>query len=70
MRKLFKTLVFVGVGVGAAVAVRNYLQNGESPGEESVQITFDDGSTRGLSYSTIEGQEFADIARKLVDIGV
>jgi hypothetical protein len=70
MRKLFKGLVFLGIAAGVAVAVKNYLEGGESPGEESVQITFDDGSTKGLSSNTIEGQEFTDIARKLVEIGV
>lgn len=70
MRKLIKGLVFVGIAAGVAVAVKNYLRNGESPGEESVQITFDDGSTKGLPSNTIEGQEFTDIAKKLVEIGV
>lgn len=70
MRKLFKGLVFLGVAAGVAVAVKNYLEGGEAAGEESVQITFDDGSTKGLASNAIEGQEFTDIARKLVEIGV
>lgn len=70
MRKLFKGLVFLGVAAGAAVVVKNYLQSGEAPGEESVQITFDDGSVRGLTSNAIEGQEFTDIARKLIEVGV
>ena len=38
-----------------------------SPEEETVQIVFDDGSARSLASSTTEGQEFTDIARKLVE---
>ena len=51
---------------GAAYAARSYLQ-GQSPGTETVQIVFDDGSTRSLASNTTEGQEFTDIARKLVE---
>ncbi|MGH3087108.1 MAG: hypothetical protein ACRDSJ_07290 [Rubrobacteraceae bacterium] len=70
MRKLFKGLVFLGIAAGVAVAVKNYLEGKEAPGEESVQITFDDGSTKGLASNTIEGQEFTDIARKLIETGL
>jgi hypothetical protein len=51
------------------VAVRSYLQGG-STGEEVVQIVFDDGSTHVLTSNTAQGQEFTDIARKVVEIGV
>jgi hypothetical protein len=40
------------------------------PGEEVVQIVFDDGSTYVLASNSVEGQEFTDIARKVVEIGV
>jgi hypothetical protein len=49
--------------------VRGYLK-GQSPGEEVVQIVFDDGSTHVLASDTVEAQEFTDIARKVVQIGV
>jgi hypothetical protein len=51
------------------VAARGYLKRG-MPGEEVVQIVFDDGSTYVLASNTAEGQEFTDIARKVVEIGV
>lgn len=67
MKKLLGTLLLVGV---AAVVVRSLLGGKETPGEEPVQISFDDGSTDALSSKDIEGREFTDIARKLVEIGV
>lgn len=70
MGKLFKRLVLLGALAGGAVAVRNYLQSAEAPGEEAVQISFDDGSTKALSSRSVEGQEFTDIARKIVEIGL
>ena len=66
MKKLLRRLFLLGALVGAAYAARSYLQ-GQSPGKETVQIVFDDGSTRSLASNTTEGQEFTDIARKLVE---
>ena len=66
MKKLLRRLFLLGAIAGAAYAVRSYLQ-GQSPGEETVQIVFDDGSARSLASNTTEGQEFTDIARKLVE---
>jgi hypothetical protein len=66
MKKLLIRLFLLGVLAGAAYAARSYLQ-GQSPGKETVQIVFDDGSTRSLASNTTEGQEFTDIARKLVE---
>jgi hypothetical protein len=66
MKKLLSRLFLLGAIAGAAYAVRSYLQ-GQSPGEETVQIVFDDGSARSLASNTTEGQEFTDIARKLVE---
>ena len=68
--KLLRRLLLLGALVGAAVAVRSYLQNSEAPGEEAVQIVFDDGSTQALSSRSVEAQEFTDIARKIVEIGL
>ncbi len=70
MGKLLKRLLFLGALVGGAVAVRSYLQNSEAPGEEAVQIVFDDGSTQAFSSRSVEAQEFTDIARKVVEIGL
>ena len=66
MKKLLRGLFLLGALAGAVYAARGYLQ-GRSPGEETVQIVFDDGSTRSLASNTTEGQEFTDIARKLVE---
>ena len=69
MRKLLGRLVLIGALAGGVVAARNYLR-GATAGEEVVQLVFDDGSTRVLASNTVEGQEFAGIARKVVEIGI
>ena len=69
MRKLLGRLLLVGALAGGVVAVRGYLRR-RVPAEEVVQIVFDDGSTRVLASDAVEAQEFADIARKVVEIGV
>ena len=69
MKKLLRRLFLIGALAGAAYAARSYLQ-GDSPGKETVQIVFDDGSARSLASNTVEGQEFTDIAQKLVEIGL
>ena len=69
MKKLLRRLFLLGALAGAAYAARSYLR-GDTPGKETVQIVFDDGSTRVLTSNTVEGQEFSDIARKLVEIGL
>lgn len=69
MKKLFRRLILLGALAGGAVAVRGYLQK-QAPGEEVVQIVFDDGSTQTLTSDAAEAQEFTDMARKLVEMGV
>ena len=69
MKKLFGRLLLLGALAGGVVAARGYLKRG-MPGEEVVQIVFDDGSTRVLASNTAEGQEFTDIAGKVAEIGV
>jgi hypothetical protein len=69
MRKLFGRLLILGALAGGVVAVHGYLQK-QAPGEEVVQIVFDDGSTQTLTSDSVEAQEFTDIARKLVEMGV
>jgi hypothetical protein len=54
---------------GAAVAAGAYLRGGTST-KDVAQITFDDGSQNSFASNTPEGEEFADIARKLVEMGV
>ncbi|HSL01598.1 MAG TPA: hypothetical protein VK869_14780 [Rubrobacteraceae bacterium] len=69
MKKLFGRLVLLGALAGGVLAARSYLQKAK-PLQEVVQITFDDGSTQVLTSNTVEAQEFTDIGRKLVEIGV
>jgi hypothetical protein len=69
VRKLLGRLLLLGALAGGVVAARGYLKR-RMPGEEVVQIVFDDGSTYVLASNTVEGQEFTDIARKVVEIGV
>jgi hypothetical protein len=69
VRKMFRRLLLLGALAGGVVAARGYLKRG-MPGEEVVQIVFDDGSTYVLASNSVEGQEFTDIARKVVEIGV
>ena len=69
MKKLLRGLFLLGALAGAVYAVRGYLQ-GRPPGKETVQIVFDDGSARSLASDTTEGQEFTDIARKIVETGL
>ena len=69
MRKLLGRLLLLGALAGGVVAARGYLKRGML-GEEVVQIVFDDGSTRVLASNTAQGQEFMEIASKVVEIGV
>jgi hypothetical protein len=69
MKKLLRRLFVLGALAGAVYGVRRYLQ-GHSPAKETVQIVFDDGSVRTLASNSTEGQEFTDMARKLVETGV
>jgi hypothetical protein len=69
VKKLLGRLLLLGAFVGGAVAARGYLKKA-APREEVAQIVFDDGSARSLASNTVEGQEIADIARKVVEIGV
>ena len=69
MKKILRGLFLLGALVGAVYAARGYLQ-GRSPAKETVQIVFDDGSVRSLASNTTQGQEFTDIARKLVETGL
>ena len=69
MRKLLGRLLLLGALAGGVVAARTYMKKAMT-GEEVVQIVFDDGSTHALASNTVVGQEFTDIARKVVEIGI
>ena len=69
MKKLLGRLVILGAAAGVAVAIAGYLRGGPAA-KDVVQITFDDGSQSSFASDTPDGEEFADIARKLVEMGV
>lgn len=69
MKKLLRRLVLLGAIAGGIYAVRSYLRGGPAA-TGSVQLVFDDGSTRSLASNTAEGREFVDIARRIVEIGL
>ena len=69
MKKLLGRLVILGAAAGAAVAIGSYLRGGTAA-KDVAQITFDDGSQSAFASNTPEGEELADIARKLVGMGV
>jgi hypothetical protein len=69
VKKLLGRLVIPMAAAGAAVAIGSYLRSGTAA-KDVVQITFDDGSQSSLASNTPDGEEFADIARKLVEMGV
>ena len=69
MRKLFGRVLVLGALAGGVVALRNYARKGGAA-TDVAQITFDDGSMRSFASDTPQGEELADIARKLVEMGV
>ena len=69
MKKLLRRLVLLGAIAGAVYAARSYLR-GDSTTTGTVQIVFDDGSTRSLASNTTEGNEFIDTGQKIVEIGL
>ncbi len=69
MKKLLGRLVILGAVAAGAVAAGAYLRDGTST-KDVAQITFDDGSQSSFASNTPEGEELADIARKLVEMGV
>lgn len=70
MKKVLRRVALLGLMAATAIAVRNYLEKGGAPGEEAVQLVFDDGSTHALYSRSVEAQEFTDIASKVVEIGL
>jgi hypothetical protein len=69
VRRIFGRLLLIGALAGGAVAARNYLRT-NAAGEDVVDLVFDDNSTKALPSNTPEAQEFTDIARKVIEIGV
>ena len=69
MKKLFGRLLILGALAGGVVALRGYARK-NAPVSDVAQITFDDGSMISFASNTPQGEELADIARKLVETGV
>lgn len=67
MRRELGYLLLAGGVAGVAAAGWSYLRRSETSSEE-VQIVFDDGATH--EPGSVEAREMADIARKLLEIGV
>ena len=67
MRRTFGRVVLLGAAAGAAYALLNYLRDSEGARKGEVQIVLDTGAT--VEPDPAEAQEFADIARKVLEIG-
>jgi hypothetical protein len=67
VRRTFGRLVLLGAAAGAAYALLNYLQDSKGARKGDVQIVLDTGAT--VEPGPAEAQEFADIARKVLEIG-
>jgi hypothetical protein len=67
VRRIFGRLVLLGVAAGAFYALLNYLRDSEGAKKGDVQMVLDTGVT--VEPDPAEAQEFADIARKVLEIG-
>ena len=71
MRKILGRAVLLGAAVGAGLAfrnyvLRNYLKGSTGSKEGNVQIALDTGAI--VEPDPVEAREFADIARKILEI--
>ncbi len=68
MKKALGRLALLGAAAGAAYALRSYLEGGSAgPKKGDVLIVLDTGAI--VEPGPSEAQEFADIARKVLEIG-
>jgi len=67
MRRTFGRLVLLGAAAGVAYALLNYLRESEGAKKGDVQVVLDTGAT--VEPDPAGAQEFADIARKVLEIG-
>jgi hypothetical protein len=65
VRKILGRLLVLGAAAGAAYALRGYLRASTGPKKGDVQIVLDNGAT--VEPGPVEAQEFADIARKILE---
>jgi hypothetical protein len=68
MRRVAKNALILAGLVGAAIAVRGYLGRESAASGGEIQLSYDDGSMN--SPTPPESEEIAQIARKLLEIGV
>ncbi|MDQ3833749.1 MAG: hypothetical protein M3315_08985 [Actinomycetota bacterium] len=73
MRKVLGRVVILGAAAGTVLALRNrvlrsYLKDSTGPKKGDVQVVLDSGFT--VEPDPAEAQEFADIARKILQISV
>jgi hypothetical protein len=67
VRRTFGRLVLLGAAAGAAYTLLTYLRDSEGVKKGNVQIVLDTGAT--VEPDPAEAKEFADIARKVLEIG-
>ena len=67
MRRIFGRLVVLGAAAGAFYALLTYLRDSEGAKKGDVQMVLDTGAT--VEPDPAEAQEFADIARKVLEVG-
>jgi fatty acid/phospholipid biosynthesis enzyme len=67
VRRIFGRLVLLGAAAGVAYALLNYLRDSEGAKKGDVQMVLDTGAT--VEPDPAEAQEFADIARTVLEIG-
>ena len=67
MRRILGRLLILGAAAGAAYVLRNYLEGSRGSKKGDVQIVLDNGTT--IDLDPADSQEFADIARKILEVG-
>ena len=67
MSRLLKKAAVLGAAAGVAYAVKSYLGRSSRTGGIEVQISFENGVSETLSAA--ESEEFADIARGVLEAG-
>jgi hypothetical protein len=66
VRKILSRLVLLGAAAGAVYTLRNYLQGYSEPKQGEVQMVLNNGAI--VEPGPVVAQEFADIARKILEI--
>jgi hypothetical protein len=67
VRRIFGRLVLLGAAAGAFYALLYYVRESEGANMADVPMDLDTGAT--VEPDPAEAQEFADIARKVLELG-